>query len=1286
MQIFIRMIKIVTNIILLITIAFSQDFFPKIAFLDPFTATKHDSFSSFHPRHYGYYADELAECGFNVIHTKKQNEPLDTDYLETLQSRGFMVVSEQWGGNNPTNISYVFNGYQEIWPVGFNTIEYDFEHHLNFMYYRIFNENSGEFWTDVGDNPEGDFDHTYYIRSLVGTHNSGLVLDGSDIVAGTWRNSGGNANDINLFIKGYIDTNGNQNISNTDTVVTFKVYESDGSDREFAIDEEPSSHPNFYPDSVTSPRTLRSYELSFLVSDFDSPGLIENIRHPTTMNLNAYNNNGIKTYTHVDMIWHGYVDFYLDGFELRSDFNQRLFIYSDSTNYFQQIQNGFEEAYDYNGGQLNMLHRFYFDEPRYNEYRSLGKLNELVKNITSTSILSATGSNGHKSLNQYKFVEYVDPEEVLYNYYPIRGNYYSSGSQNTTHNSVDTVLHYNRTLQDAWNELIERLHTVSYESYSRNVPFMHTVQVQSSKNIDDNRIMMRNPLTSEISAQVWIALAHNAKGIMYFLYSSGVFDRKYNGLVDIGGDPNEYDPSLGPYIPNEKYYEVKRINKKLKILESILLDLEWKNSFSSEQGSPNEDNPFPEHDIISSITSIERETPYIEIGQFSHTETGEEYFILVNKRCCIEDDGECAGNESQTLEVTLNTDGDKYIEDILALHEPWDGNEHRVASRYLPEGENSFQVFLKPGEGRLFRITDGLKGNFSDNIYLSGEVGIEDDVTLHPGADLTIYPGTNIEFTSSSNLNIYGNISALGTESSPIELKAKNNGENWGSLVLVNSIVEMNHTIIENVNHINIHHSGGNFNNIEFSSQFGVLVRGENSFFTNCLFTAEYNNAAAVGLLTVPGMSNNVATFSNCEFYNSNIGLLTGYNSSPSLEYNSFYDNNIGLFSNGNSKPILIKHTLEAGCNTTNNVLVGNETGVFIEEDAQPLLGFDVLLGGYNRLDNTHDIINNATSQQRIYASLNHWDSGYGCSPSLPNNVFGMVRYIPTVNDIFGEDSNLEYAQYQALYAEAEENFEQAIQHYDQLLVGNSSDSLLALWSLSGISRCYQKMENIDNLISYTDSKAMMYSGTPIEKYSRNYNITAQILLENFMQAESKIMEFEQDYPDFEMMDKIEFEKALIAEYQENNSAGRLQSDNPEIVKQYSLSEKAKKRYQVVAEKYSDTGFGILARMKLDGLMETEDENNIPTKYQLMTIYPNPFNPTTTIQVELQKPSQVSLTIYNILGQQVKRLSDAFMQIGAHKIQWDGRNDSREPLANGMYFIRLETDSITDLQKVVLLK
>jgi hypothetical protein len=84
---------------------------------------------------------------------------------------------------------------------------------------------------------------------------------------------------------------------------------------------------------------------------------------------------------------------------------------------------------------------------------------------------------------------------------------------------------------------------------------------------------------------------------------------------------------------------------------------------------------------------------------------------------------------------------------------------------------------------------------------------------------------------------------------------------------------------------------------------------------------------------------------------------------------------------------------------------------------------------------------------------------------------------------------------------------------------------------------------------------------------------------------------------------------------------------------------------------------------------------------------PNPFNPATTIEFSLRAPARVTLSVYNVRGQLVRVLVDEPRAAGLHKdVSWEGRNDSGQSVASGIYFYRLTTGNFTDTKKMVLLK
>jgi len=98
-------------------------------------------------------------------------------------------------------------------------------------------------------------------------------------------------------------------------------------------------------------------------------------------------------------------------------------------------------------------------------------------------------------------------------------------------------------------------------------------------------------------------------------------------------------------------------------------------------------------------------------------------------------------------------------------------------------------------------------------------------------------------------------------------------------------------------------------------------------------------------------------------------------------------------------------------------------------------------------------------------------------------------------------------------------------------------------------------------------------------------------------------------------------------------------------------------------------------------ILSVSDENLIPEKFTLHQNFPNPFNPSTTIQFDLTQSSQTSLVIYNILGGEVETLVNDHLNSGNHKFNWNGNNNPA-----GMYFVRLTIDGKTKSMKMLYLK
>ncbi|MEZ5359129.1 MAG: M6 family metalloprotease domain-containing protein [Candidatus Zixiibacteriota bacterium] len=99
-----------------------------------------------------------------------------------------------------------------------------------------------------------------------------------------------------------------------------------------------------------------------------------------------------------------------------------------------------------------------------------------------------------------------------------------------------------------------------------------------------------------------------------------------------------------------------------------------------------------------------------------------------------------------------------------------------------------------------------------------------------------------------------------------------------------------------------------------------------------------------------------------------------------------------------------------------------------------------------------------------------------------------------------------------------------------------------------------------------------------------------------------------------------------------------------------------------------------------------DDGNQLPSAFGLEQNYPNPFNPTTKIRFTLAQSGDISLKIYNVLGEQVKTLEESNLPAGTYERVWDGTTSYGEPSPSGIYFYELTADENSEVRKMLLVK
>ncbi|MDA1126433.1 MAG: PKD domain-containing protein, partial [Bacteroidetes bacterium] len=153
--------------------------------------------------------------------------------------------------------------------------------------------------------------------------------------------------------------------------------------------------------------------------------------------------------------------------------------------------------------------------------------------------------------------------------------------------------------------------------------------------------------------------------------------------------------------------------------------------------------------------------------------------------------------------------------------------------------------------------------------------------------------------------------------------------------------------------------------------------------------------------------------------------------------------------------------------------------------------------------------------------------------------------------------------------------------------------------------------------------------------------------------------------------------EGAIVQYEWNFGDGTISNEkdpyhNYSIVGDYSVTLKVTDNSGSEAE-YSEN-------VSVTVLTSSEDLSN-PNVYSLAQNYPNPFNPSTLIQYSIAEPGNVTLEVYNMLGQKVAQLVNGTQNAGAHTVQFDA-----SALSSGVYIYQLKAGNYLETRKMMLIK
>ena len=99
------------------------------------------------------------------------------------------------------------------------------------------------------------------------------------------------------------------------------------------------------------------------------------------------------------------------------------------------------------------------------------------------------------------------------------------------------------------------------------------------------------------------------------------------------------------------------------------------------------------------------------------------------------------------------------------------------------------------------------------------------------------------------------------------------------------------------------------------------------------------------------------------------------------------------------------------------------------------------------------------------------------------------------------------------------------------------------------------------------------------------------------------------------------------------------------------------------------------------GVIHGDKSRELPHGFSINSVYPNPFNPVTTIDFVLSQTSSIRISVYDITAREIANLHNGVKEAGSHQITWDAKNQP-----SGLYFLKMVSDGFMQTQKLILLK
>jgi tetratricopeptide (TPR) repeat protein len=259
-------------------------------------------------------------------------------------------------------------------------------------------------------------------------------------------------------------------------------------------------------------------------------------------------------------------------------------------------------------------------------------------------------------------------------------------------------------------------------------------------------------------------------------------------------------------------------------------------------------------------------------------------------------------------------------------------------------------------------------------------------------------------------------------------------------------------------------------------------------------------------------------------------------------------------------------------------------------------------------------------------------------------------------------------------HLERDSLYTEALKILDQIFQ-EGPDNPIIYPAICSVGRIFNRIGAKRDLLKKLDDLYFKYQNYLVGLAARDYSVTVLAKQRNFKEALNRSREVVAQYIDKEGLE----ENAAWALYEQGLINLELENQNDRIGKTLVIS--STNAFGTILEKFPDSEAAEDEREQFPDLPPITDDTVFPEKYQLLSAYPNPFNPMTTISYMIPEDSHVEISIFDISGRLVETLINQKQNAGQYDVRWNAYS-----YPSGVHLYQIQLWDFQQVGKCLLVK